>query len=467
MRNENQMQALQAGTLAKVMRLLDGLNRSPSNDATVGHVGELLEQYEASRTEIEQSLCWLIGMLLDAFTTHLDQNTSLFSQIKLLQASLSPPLSSTELRTLKSIVENCADQITQLDSVQAETVSEVLAPILKAMPSPGSTVADVTPPKARAREAIVPESAASEFPQASPAARDEDTALSSIVHSAVLIPGRSVPWTDSVTQTDGLAMNREQIKDVIEQSEEFGVLLEVKLAALKKIHSPDQFEAERNSVIRELEKIQKNYRRMTDQFCQVANCLSNSQVDSHQLSAELRRMTVLSFTDELTALPNRRAFRQRLQDEVSRVQRYGQELSLAIIDLDSFKPINDTYGHPAGDAVLRAFAQRVLNRLRQHDLVARYGGEEFAILFPNTDLQGALLALQKVQTVSAKESLDYDGNKLELPTFSAGLANYHQGEGMDGLIRRADDALYRAKHGGRNRIEVSVVGELSTADSSS
>lgn len=440
MRSEHNAETLQSTSLEKIMRLLDGLGRSQVSEATYAHVGELLEQYDSSRVEVEQSLCWLIGMLLDAFSTHLDQNSPLFSQIRLLQVSLSPPLSPVELRALKSVVENCADQITQLDTVHAGTVSAVLSPVLNALP----------------KAAVLPE----KMPDVVPATSTLIPKKTEIAPEPIALPvpislsERPEVWTDSLRQNDGTAMNREQIKDVLEQSEEFGVLLEIKLAALRKIESPVQFEVERNSVIKELEKIQKNYRRMTDQFCQVANCLSNSQVDSNQLSAELRRMTVLSFTDELTSLPNRRAFRQRLQDEVSRVQRYGQELSLAIIDLDGFKPINDTYGHPAGDAVLRAFANRVLNRLRQHDLVARYGGEEFAILFPNTDLNGAVLALQKVQTVSAKESLEYDGTKLTLPTFSAGLATYHQGEGMDGLIRRADDALYRAKNGGRNRIEV-------------
>ena len=178
---------------------------------------------------------------------------------------------------------------------------------------------------------------------------------------------------------------------------------------------------------------------------------------------ELERMAMM---DNLTKAANRGYTETVLQQRLEEYRRYGWPFGVLFFDIDNFKKVNDTYGHPAGDAVLRAFANRVLNRLRQHDLVARYGGEEFAILFPNTDLQGALLALQKVQTVSAKESLDYDGNKLELPTFSAGLANYRQGEGMDGLIRRADDALYRAKHGGRNRIEVADVGELSTVDTS-
>jgi len=449
MRSEHNAESLQSTSLEKIMRLLDGLGRSQVSEATYAHVGELLEQYDSSRVEVEQSLCWLIGMLLDAFSTHLDQNSPLFSQIKLLQVSLSPPLSAVELRALKSVVENCADQITQLDTVHADTVSDVLSPVLNALPKT-AMLSEKTPEVVSTSPAIIPK-------------KTEMT--TEPIELPVTVPERSEDWAESLRQNDGTAMNREQIKDVLEQSEEFGVLLEIKLAALRKIESPVQFEVERTSVIKELEKIQKNYRRMTDQFCQVANCLSNSQVDSDQLSAELRRMTVLSFTDELTGLPNRRAFRQRLQDEVSRVQRYGQELSLAIIDLDGFKPINDTYGHPAGDAVLRAFANRVLNRLRQHDLVARYGGEEFAILFPNTDLNGAVLALQKVQTVSAKESLEYDGTKLTLPTFSAGLATYRQGEGMDGLIRRADVALYRAKHGGRNRIEVAEFVETTITTS--
>jgi diguanylate cyclase (GGDEF)-like protein len=122
------------------------------------------------------------------------------------------------------------------------------------------------------------------------------------------------------------------------------------------------------------------------------------------------------------------------------------------MDLDDFKPINDNYGHPAGDAVLNTYAKKVLTSFRQHDMVARYGGEEFAVIFPNTESLGALRALEKVQQRAAETICVHDKGSIPLPTFSAGLAVYHQGETMDALIKRADNALYRAKDQGRNCI---------------
>jgi diguanylate cyclase (GGDEF)-like protein len=145
---------------------------------------------------------------------------------------------------------------------------------------------------------------------------------------------------------------------------------------------------------------------------------------------------------------------RRLEDEIGRAQRYDTPLSLAIVDLDEFKIINDTFGHVAGDQVLQCYAEHMLSTFRHHDLVARYGGEEFAVLLPNTTLEGAQRALSKVQSRVAKNQCIHDGRALLLPTFSAGLALYVAGEQPVRLIEKADRALYRAKHLGRNRIEL-------------
>src|SRR3569623_994652 len=165
------------------------------------------------------------------------------------------------------------------------------------------------------------------------------------------------------------------------------------------------------------------------------------------------RIHLLSLTDDLTSLPNRRAFLRRLQDEVSRVQRYGNPLSLALIDLDGFKSVIDKLGYAAGDEVLRVVANEILSIFRHHDLVARYGGEEFAVLLPNTHVEGALRALRKVQKRAQESSVQYQGSTIPLPTFSAGRTLYRPGESPEAFIQRADHTLYRAKRLGRNRIE--------------
>lgn len=176
-----------------------------------------------------------------------------------------------------------------------------------------------------------------------------------------------------------------------------------------------------------------------------------SEMDA--LVVALRQTETLSLTDELTSLPNRRAFMQRLDEELSRSQRHGQPLALALLDIDHFKNINDRHGHHMGDQVLRGYAESMLWELRQHDLLARYGGEEFALLLPETSLDDARNVLEKLVIRVQREPLDVGGQTVELPSFSAGVAGLRAGESALSLIDRADQSLYRAKHLGRNRVE--------------
>ncbi len=172
-----------------------------------------------------------------------------------------------------------------------------------------------------------------------------------------------------------------------------------------------------------------------------------------ELTVALRRTEALSLTDELTGLPNRRAFVQRLDQELSRNQRTGQPLAMVLLDIDNFKDINDLYGHSVGDMILRSYAQSMVRELRQHDLLARYGGEEFVLLLPETLLSDALNTMAKLTHRIRREPLDTGDVRIDLPTFSAGIACLHSGDSAMSLINRADQSLYLAKRLGRNRIE--------------
>jgi diguanylate cyclase len=142
-----------------------------------------------------------------------------------------------------------------------------------------------------------------------------------------------------------------------------------------------------------------------------------------------------------------------LEREFARAMRYKHPLSLAIIDIDHFKRINDTYGHQIGDVILTEFVNEIKNRLRKHDIIGRYGGEEFTILLPETPLKNAVLVLERHRK-NIEDKIFANDLKIKI-TFSGGITGIPDvpAESVDEIIKYADNALYRAKELGRNKVE--------------
>lgn len=157
--------------------------------------------------------------------------------------------------------------------------------------------------------------------------------------------------------------------------------------------------------------------------------------------------------DPLTGLPNRAGWGERLELEMARWKRYGGELALAVLDIDHFKRINDGYGHLAGDKVLKIIASELAKRLRKTDFIARFGGEEFVLLIPSTPLEGGRQLLQTLLDGVEQCPFHFRGERVSI-TLSAGLTSFVSGESSEKVFERADQALYRAKSGGRNRVEL-------------
>jgi diguanylate cyclase (GGDEF)-like protein len=165
----------------------------------------------------------------------------------------------------------------------------------------------------------------------------------------------------------------------------------------------------------------------------------------------------LAVVDELTGLYNRRFFERRLAYEFERFKRYSHPLSILIIDVDYFKKVNDTYGHNAGDEVLRHLAQHAQTTLRKIDIVARYGGEEFVAILPDTDQSGALTAAERLRVAISSTSVRFGEDEICI-TISGGIVTISRefSGDVESLIRFADQALYQAKAQGRNRIVVAI-----------
>jgi len=157
--------------------------------------------------------------------------------------------------------------------------------------------------------------------------------------------------------------------------------------------------------------------------------------------------------DPLTGLPNRAAWGERLEHEIKQWQQHGNTLSLAMLDLDHFKRINDNYGHLAGDKVLKIIATVLRKRLRAADFIARFGGEEFVLLLPATTPAVGAKLLETLRAAIEACPFHFKGERVTI-TISMGLASFRMGEHSDLVLKRADQALYRAKNGGRNRVEL-------------
>jgi diguanylate cyclase len=157
--------------------------------------------------------------------------------------------------------------------------------------------------------------------------------------------------------------------------------------------------------------------------------------------------------DPLTGLPNRAAWSERLEHEIKQWQQHGNTLSLAMLDLDHFKRINDNYGHLAGDKVLKIIATVLRKRLRGSDFIARFGGEEFVLLLPATPPAVGAKLLETLRAAIEACPFHFKGERVTI-TLSMGLATFRAGEHSDLVLKRADQALYRAKNAGRNRVEL-------------
>lgn len=175
--------------------------------------------------------------------------------------------------------------------------------------------------------------------------------------------------------------------------------------------------------------------------------LSGSDLES-QYHETIYRMTIV---DGLTGVHNKRYLIEQLERELSRANRHGRPLTLVMLDIDHFKDVNDTFGHLAGDQVLKEVAQLAKSRLRPDDVIARYGGEEFAILLPETQLEGGARIAEALRAMIEQEVFAFEDEEIDV-TVSCGVCELERDWRAHEFLRGADRRLYEAKGAGRNRV---------------
>jgi diguanylate cyclase (GGDEF)-like protein len=194
-------------------------------------------------------------------------------------------------------------------------------------------------------------------------------------------------------------------------------------------------------------------------LAEVGTSLATSLVDA-RLNAEIRRLAVV---DELTGLANRRQLVEIGRRELQRAKRYGRPLSVLMVDVDHFKRVNDRYGHPVGDVVLKVLAERCCGSVRDVDLVTRYGGEEFVVLLPECDRAEVHVAAERLRRAVGEKSIESPVGAVEVTVSIGATVSTAATVSLDELIESADEALYQAKEAGRNRVVVAPPRDQATA----
>jgi diguanylate cyclase len=206
-----------------------------------------------------------------------------------------------------------------------------------------------------------------------------------------------------------------------------------------------------DDVMRDTRVAQTEALRSRDDMLAARQEVQDAESRIHELETKLQQMSELVREDQLTGSLNRRGLDDVFEREVARSERRSSPLCIAMLDLDDFKRLNDTYGHSAGDEALIHLVRVIKDTLRTMDVIARFGGEEFLIVLPDTPLEDAILTVTRLQRELTKRIFMHNNERL-LMTFSAGVALRADGEDQAQLIKRVDDALYKAKREGKNRV---------------
>lgn len=326
--------------------------------------------------------------------------------------------------------------------------SAALTPVVEPKPEP---VAELVAPLTEAKPALIIET------------KPEPVVEPPAATPAPLVETQPVPSPEPVPPSrqenievlgDALA---QKVTESIAVDKQFGELLETEREALKNLDSPiGEFNDLKQILVKGLNELIEERQALIEKLSSAGDYLKAVESDRERLRQELSHARKHSLADELTGLPKREVFVKQLEAEIGRVKRYGFALAVAVIDVDNLESVNKRYGRAAGDAVLRCYAGQILAKFRTYDLVARYGGDEFAVLFPNTQKDGAMHALEKARKTAASTFIHQDGKNIPLPSFSSVLTQYSPGEPAATLLQRADETLSQARLAGYNRMVVAL-----------
>jgi diguanylate cyclase (GGDEF)-like protein len=416
---------------------LDGLKRTQHGHVLYNQIQRGLQKYGHEDGRIELVFVSFLHALLGKYATSPACDPSTRVKARLIQQRLTLYLPKT-VPTPAPAAPKPAASMPRPAPVEARPAvappaapksSAPPAPVVEAKPEPAAAI--VAPPVVATPVPVVETKPAPSPEPAPPSRQEKIEALGDTLAQKV---------------TESIAVDKQ-----------FGELLETEREALKNIDSPlGEFNDLKQILVKGLNELIEERQALIEKLSSAGDYLKAVESDRERLRQELSHARKHSLADELTGLPKREVFVKQLEAEIGRVKRYGFALAVAVIDVDNLESLNKRYGRSAGDAVLRCYAGQILAKFRTYDLVARYGGDEFAVLFPNTQKDGAMHALEKARKTAASTFIQQDGKNIPLPSFSSVLTQYSPGEPASALLERADQTLSQARLAGYNRMVVAL-----------
>jgi diguanylate cyclase (GGDEF)-like protein len=219
-----------------------------------------------------------------------------------------------------------------------------------------------------------------------------------------------------------------------------------------KINMNDNFEAVREKLITITVSLDKEINKFGEEIKKEHDEITLLKKKIEALENQLKEVKKEAKTDDLTNMLNKKALNEELEKQEQFFKRHGRNYSIIFFDIDHFKNVNDTYGHDAGDVILKSVGLLLNRYSRDIDIVGRFGGEEFVIIAPETDKEGARVFAEKIRKIIAKTKFMYKKTRINI-TISAGVAERKETNSKEETLKLADERLYKAKKGGRNRVE--------------
>ena len=439
--------------LQNIRQQLDGLKRTPDGMALHSLIVRGLSRY-GSEGGIARAFIKFLYVLLGNYIDKDNSDPATRVKARVMQKRLSPYLemhsqpqsaAKPEPTSLETPVAPLAPKrSSRLRMVEALTRRRAETPLYQpaATSDTAQEPARTGPGKTRAN----PEPASRVEPAQTKISRPATT-----VTDAKINPGDDK--RDQIEQLHQIFANR--VTDTLLKSQDFDGLLRANLKALELADKPDDIQDIKSLLMRGLGDLMQGYQEIEDNLKATKDYLEIAQQDRALLQNQVQVAMSHSSADRVTALPERAALEAQLDAEIGRAKRFGFSVALALIDLDNFSALNNRFGRDAGDEVLRYYASEVL-LFRTYDLVARIGNDEFAVMFPNTQKEGALRALEKAQKRAAGLAINFKGRNIVLPTFTSVLTLYAPGERPRNLIQRAADTLRQVKTRGGDQLVVAL-----------